>query len=54
MPLTENQIREFGLTARKLRQRIVTMIGPDNPGHLGGSCSIADILTIIVFSQNEA
>jgi transketolase len=51
MSLTENQIKEFGLTARKLRYRIVTMIGPDNPGHLGGSCSIADILTVLYFHR---
>ena len=50
MPLTEDQIREFDLIARKLRYSIVTMIGPDNPGHLGGSCSIADILTVLYFN----
>lgn len=51
MPLTEKQITEFGLIARRLRHRIVTMIGPDNPGHLGGSCSIADILTVLYFGR---
>jgi len=51
MPLTEKQIKYFELTARNLRRKIVTMIGPDNPGHLGGSCSIADILTVLYFHR---
>ena len=51
MALTENQIKEFELIARKLRYRIITMIGPGNPGHLGGSCSIADILTVLYFHR---
>lgn len=51
MPLTDNLIKELELTARKLRAGIVKMIGPDNPGHLGGSCSIADILTILYFHR---
>ena len=51
MPLTEKQIKYFELTARNLRRKIVTMIGPDNPGHLGGSCSIADMLTVLYFHR---
>jgi transketolase len=51
MPLTENQIKDFELIARNLRRKIVTMIGPDNPGHLGGSCSIADLLTVLYFKR---
>jgi transketolase len=51
MPLTEKQIKELELTARMLRHKIVTMIGPDNPGHLGGSCSIADIITLLYFHK---
>jgi len=51
MPLTEKQIKELELTARRLRHKIVTMIGPDNPGHLGGSCSIADIITLLYFHK---
>ena len=51
MPLTINQIEEFELIARRIRNRIVTMIGPDNPGHLGGSCSIADLLTVLYFHR---
>ncbi len=51
MPLINNKIEELELIARKLRYRIVTMIGPDNPGHLGGSCSIAEILTLLYFHR---
>jgi transketolase len=51
MSLTDRQIKEFGETARKLRYRIVKMIGPENPGHLGGSCSIAELLTVLYFCK---
>jgi len=51
MPLTNKQVERLEQVARKLRHRIVTMIGPDNPGHLGGSCSIADILAILYFHR---
>ena len=51
MALTDQQIEEFGKTARKLRYRIVKMIGPENPGHLGGSCSIAELLTVLYFCK---
>lgn len=51
MALNESQIKEFALTAKKIRLKIVKMIGPDNPGHLGGSCSIAEILTFLYFHR---
>ncbi len=51
MPLSEKQIKDLELTSRNLRRKIITMIGPDNPGHLGGSCSIADILTVLYFNR---
>jgi transketolase len=51
MPLSEKQLKDLELTARNLRRKIITMIGPDNPGHLGGSCSIADILTVLYFNR---
>jgi transketolase len=51
MSLTDQQIKEFEKTARKLRHNIVKMIGPENPGHLGGSCSIAELLTILYFHK---
>ncbi|MDQ1296331.1 MAG: transketolase [Bacteroidota bacterium] len=51
MSLNDKQINKLGETARKLRYRIVKMIGPENPGHLGGSCSIAELLTVLYFSK---
>jgi len=51
MSLTDQQIKEFEKIARKLRYRIVKMIGPENSGHLGGSCSIAELLTVLYFHK---
>lgn len=51
MSLTDQQIKRFEATARNLRHKIVKMIGPENPGHLGGSCSIAELLTILYFHK---
>ena len=51
MQLTEKQIKDFEQIAKNIRRKIITMIGPDNPGHLGGSCSIADILTVLYFHR---
>jgi transketolase len=51
MSLSKQQIKEFEIIAGKLRQSIVRMIGPENPGHLGGSCSIAELLTILYFNR---
>jgi transketolase len=49
MSFTDQQLKEFSTTARKLRYKIIKMIGPENPGHLGGSCSIAELLTLLFF-----
>lgn len=35
--------------AKKIRLNIVKMIGPGTPGHLGGSCSIADVVAVLYF-----
>ena len=35
--------------ARQLRLDIVEMVGPGTPGHFGGSCSIADVVTALYF-----
>ncbi len=51
MSLSDDQIKEFEKIARKLRHLIVRMIGPGTPGHLGGSCSIADLLTLLYFHK---
>ena len=53
MSLTDQQIKEFEKTARKLRYKIVKMIGPENAGHLGGSCSIAELLTVLYFHKMQ-
>lgn len=38
-------------TAREIRKDIVTMIGVGKAGHLGGSCSLADIVTVLYFHK---
>lgn len=42
-------IRELRRIARRIRRHIVRMIGIDQKGHLGGSCSAADITTALYF-----
>lgn len=37
--------------AQVLRLHVVNMIGVDHVGHLGGSCSIADVVTALYFSK---
>ena len=37
--------------ATKLRQDVLEMIGADNPGHLGGSYSLAEITSVLYFHQ---
>ncbi len=49
MALTDAQIKEFEKKAKKIRYNIVKMIGVGTPGHLGGSCSIADLITFLYF-----
>jgi transketolase len=44
-------VRELQKTARALRANIVQMIGVGQRGHLGGSCSIADVVTVLYFSK---
>ncbi|HHT43510.1 MAG TPA: transketolase [Firmicutes bacterium] len=47
----EQLIKELESRARTLRYRIVKMIGPEEKGHLGGSCSIADVVTALYFHK---
>lgn len=49
MSLTKSQVIEFEKIAKKLRYNIIKMIGPGVPGHVGGSCSIVDIITVLYF-----
>lgn len=51
MPITEKKTKELEKIARKLRYEIVMMIGAGKPGHLGGSCSIADIVSVLYFHK---
>lgn len=43
----ESIVRELSSNANRIRQDIVKMIGHGKAGHLGGSCSIADIVTVL-------
>lgn len=38
-------------TAKEIRRDIVTMIGVGHAGHLGGSCSLADLVTVLYFHK---
>lgn len=38
-------------TARLIRSHIVRMVGINQKGHLGGSCSAADVVTALYFSK---
>ena len=42
-------IKQLESLSKKIRYNIVKMIGPGKVGHLGGSCSIADIVTVLYF-----
>ncbi len=42
-------IEQLKSEAKKVRYNIVKMIGPEKAGHLGGSCSIADVVTVLYF-----
>jgi len=49
MSISDEKAAELEKTAKKLRYDIVIMIGADKPGHLGGSCSIAEIVAVLYF-----
>ena len=49
MSISDEKAAELEKTAKKLRYDIVIMIGADKPGHLGGSCSIAEIVAALYF-----
>ncbi|MGD0077853.1 MAG: transketolase [Sedimentisphaerales bacterium] len=51
MPVTAEKIKELEKIAKKIRYDIVMMIGSGKPGHLGGSCSIADIVAVLYFHK---
>jgi transketolase len=51
MSLIEAKAAELEKIAKKLRYDIVLMIGAGKPGHLGGSCSVADIVAVLYFHK---
>ena len=51
MSLSAEKKAELQKIAKKLRYDIVLMIGSGKPGHLGGSCSIADIVAVLYFHK---
>ncbi|MEJ2650163.1 MAG: transketolase, partial [Sedimentisphaerales bacterium] len=51
MPITTEKLKELEKIAKKLRYEIVMMIGAGKPGHLGGSCSIADLVAVLYFHR---
>jgi len=51
MAISADKIAELEKIAKKLRYDIVMMIGAGKPGHLGGSCSIADIVAVLYFHK---
>src|SRR4030043_2411045 len=51
MAISAKKIKELEKTAKRLRYDIVMMIGAGKPGHLGGSCSIADIVAVLYFHK---
>ncbi len=46
-------IAELEKIARTLRLNIITMIGVGQKGHLGGSCSLAEIVTALYFYKMD-
>lgn len=51
MAISAEKITELEKKAKRLRYDIVMMIGAGKPGHLGGSCSIADIVSVLYFHK---
>jgi transketolase len=51
MSFTTYQLSDLEKKAKKLRYNIIKMIGTGKQGHMGGSCSIADILAVLYFNK---
>lgn len=51
MSISDEKAVELRKIAKKLRYDIVIMIGAGKPGHLGGSCSVADIVAVLYFHK---
>jgi transketolase len=51
MSISDERAAELEKAANKLRYDIVMMIGAGKPGHLGGSCSIVEIVAVLYFHK---
>ena len=51
MSISDEKAAELEKKAKKLRYDVVVMIGAGKPGHLGGSCSVADIVAVLYFHK---
>jgi len=49
--LDKDEIKKLENIARAIRLNIIQMIGVGQKGHIGGSCSIADVVTALYFSK---
>jgi transketolase len=49
--IDKNEAKKLELMARTVRLNIIQMVGVGQRGHLGGSCSIADIVTALYFCK---
>jgi transketolase len=49
--LNKDDIERLEDIARRIRLDIIQMVGVGQKGHLGGSCSIADLVTALYFSK---
>ena len=51
MSIPDRKVAELEKIAKKLRYDIIIMIGAGKPGHLGGSCSIAELVAVLYFHK---
>jgi transketolase len=49
--ISKKDVKKLEQVARSIRLNIVQMVGVGQRGHLGGSCSIADVVTALYFSK---
>lgn len=49
--LSQTEKQHLEHVAKEIRKDIVTMIGVGKAGHLGGSCSLADIVAVLYFHK---
>jgi transketolase len=49
--IDKKDTKKLELMARAIRLNIIQMVGVGQRGHLGGSCSIADVVTALYFSK---